>query len=161
MNIVNLSRRRFMQSSGVLVLGISMPLGLTSTLPKPGSFRPSVYLALEDDGTVLITAHRSEMGQGIRTALTQIIADELEADWSRIRVLQATGDKIYGDQNTDGSKSIRLFYDVLRHAGGSAREMLIEAAASQWGTDRSHCRAQDHTIYNINTRRCVCVCTLM
>ena len=91
------------------------------------------------------------MGQGIRTALTQIIADELEADWSRIRVLQATGDKIYGDQNTDGSKSIRLFYDVLRHAGGSAREMLIEAAASQWGTDRSHCRAQDHTIYNINT----------
>ena len=151
MKVVNLSRRRFMQSSAVLVVGAGLPLGLTNSITKAGVFRPSVYLALGDDGAVLITAHRSEMGQGIRTALTQIIADELDADWSRVKVQQATGDKIYGDQNTDGSQSIRLFYDVLRHAGGSARRMLVEAAAAQWGVETSDCKTENHRVHNIRS----------
>ena len=95
------------------------------------------------------------MGQGIRTALTQIIADELEADWSRVEVEQATGDKVYGDQNTDGSQSIRLFYDGLRHAGASAREMLTEAAAAQWNVDVSNCKAENHIVHNLKTVNCV------
>ena len=151
MKIANLSRRRFVQSSGVLLLGASFPLGLTRPLTTTGYFQPSVYLAIDDTGVVRITAHRSEMGQGIRTALTQIIADELEADWSRVEVEQATGDKVYGDQNTDGSQSIRLFYDGLRHAGASAREMLTEAAAAQWDVDVSNCKAENHIVHNLKT----------
>ena len=67
---------------------------------------PSVYVGIEPSGTVIIVAHRSEMGTGIRTALPMVAADELEADWERVRIEQAIGDPRYGDQNTDGSKSM-------------------------------------------------------
>ena len=73
------------------------------------AFHPSVYLGIEPDGTVIIVAHRSEMGTGIRTALPMVAADELDADWKRVKIEQAIGDQKYGTQNTDGSCSIRDF----------------------------------------------------
>ena len=95
-------------------------------------FHPSVYLGIEPNGTVVIIAHRSEMGTGIRSVLPMIAADELDADWKRVKVEQAIGDPKYGDQNTDGSCSITNFYVAFREAGATARAMLESAAAAKW-----------------------------
>src|SRR6266513_1155061 len=81
--------------------------------------QPSVYLAIDTDGTAYIIAHRSEMGSGSRTALPRIVADELDADLARVKIVQATGDEKYGDQDTDGSHSVRSFFDVLRESGAT------------------------------------------
>ena len=147
MNIANLSRRRFLQSSGIFVVGAAVPGCSVGPMPSPdATLEPNVFLSLAGDGTVTITASRSEMGQGIRTALAQIVADELEADWSRVTVVQAVGDPVYGDQNTDGSQSIRFLFDTLRNAGASAREMLRMAAANQWGVPVAETEAADHSV---------------
>ena len=144
----NLSRRRFMLGGTVLVLGAATPV--LSTVARADSstalLAPSVFLAIDGDGGVTITASRSEMGQGVRTALAQIVADELEADWNAITVEQAVGDPVYGDQNTDGSQSIRLLFDTLREAGAAAREMLREAAAKEWGAPAAECEAAQHEV---------------
>ena len=83
-----------------------------------------MFLGMNTDGSVIIVAHRSEMGTGIRTSLPMVVADELDADWNRVRVEQAIGDTKYGSQNTDGSCSIRDFYDIMRETGATARLML-------------------------------------
>ena len=116
-------------------------------------WHPSVYLGLEPDGRVIIIAHRSEMGTGIRTALPMVLADELEADWKRVKIQQAIGDKKYGDQNTDGSNSIRGFFQPMRIAGATARTMLESAAASKWGVPASECKAQNHEVIHAGTNR--------
>jgi len=90
-----------------------------------GPLSPSVYLAIDTDGTVYAIAHRSEMGSGSRTALPRIIADELDADWARVKIVQATGDEKFGDQDTDGSHSVRGSFATLRETGASARLMLV------------------------------------
>jgi isoquinoline 1-oxidoreductase beta subunit len=108
--------------------------------------QPSVYLAIDTDGTAYIIAHRSEMGSGNRTALPRIVADELDADWARVKVVQATGDEKYGDQDTDGSHSVRSFFDTLREAGATARLMLVRAAAAQWGVPASECTTSPHMV---------------
>jgi len=108
--------------------------------------QPNVYLAIDTDGTAYIVAHRSEMGSGSRTALPRIVADELDADWSRVKLVQATGDEKYGDQDTDGSHSVRSFFDTLREAGATARLMLVEAAAAKWGVPASECTTSPHTV---------------
>ncbi len=156
-NVFNVSRRDFLKLSGggSLVLGASLVPGTTllDALMAPaqaasgdGGLAPSVYLAIAPDGAVTVTVHRSEMGQGIRTGLPQIVADELEADWSRVSVAQADGDPKYGSQNTDGSRSIRNFYQAMREAGASARQMLEQAAAKRWEVDAADCRAEKHRV---------------
>ena len=107
---------------------------------------PSVYLAIDTDGLVYIIAHRSEMGSGSKTALPRIVADELDADWARVKIVQAPGDEKYGDQDTDGSHSVRSFFDTLREAGGTARLMLVRAAAAQWGKPVTECRTGLHEV---------------
>ena len=116
------------------------------TRAQSAPLSPSVYLGVEPDGTVFIVTHRSEMGTGIRTSLPLVAADELDADWSRVRIEQGLGDPKYGDQNTDGSRSIRDFYDAFRRAGASARVMLVSAAAAQWGVPATECAAQNHEV---------------
>jgi len=159
--IVNVTRRNFLQgalsaSAFVLCVGKSSLLAraATSTSPSgvpltPGSvpsidataFHPGVFLGIQPDGTVLIVAHRTEMGNGVRTSLPRIVADELDADWSRVKVIQGDGDERYGSQDTDGSHSVREFFDTLREAGATARLMLIRAAAQQWGVPEAQCVA--------------------
>ena len=107
---------------------------------------PSVYLAIDTDGTVYIIAHRSEMGSGSKTALPRILADELDADWSRVKIVQAPGDEKFGDQDTDGSHSVKSFFDPLREAGGTARLMLVQAAAAQWGKPVTECHTGLHEV---------------
>ena len=114
----------------VLVVSLSGCRRLSDALrgaPKAAttSVTPAAYLRLDDTGTVTVICHRSEMGQGIRTSVAMIVADELDADWSQVKVEQALGDeKTYGSQNTDGSRSIRDFYGALREAGATGRALL-------------------------------------
>jgi len=121
------------------------PSGVTDIALK-GPLSPSVYLAIDTDGTVYAIAHRSEMGSGSKTALPRIIADELDADWARVKIVQATGDEKFGDQDTDGSHSVRGSFDTLRETGASARLMLLRAAAQQWGVPETECRTAVHAV---------------
>ena len=145
-----LSRREFLQTTGIASGGLvfAMTLGYPRSAAGASNVAPSVYVNIRDDDVVEIYCHRSEMGQGIRTSLPQVIADELEADWDRIELLQAPGDAKYGDQNTDGSTGIRKHFDLLRTAGASAREMLIAAAAMEWGMPAAELVARNHAIHH-------------
>jgi isoquinoline 1-oxidoreductase beta subunit len=150
--IRRLSRRDFLKTGGVLVLGVSMAGCGRDTTPIPTRpvsvepWSPDVYISFDADGTVNIISHRSEMGQGIRTGLPAVVADEMEADWKRVQVVQAPGDAIYGNQNTDGSWSVRGFMQRMREAGATARLMLEQAAAQEWGVDVAECQAQLHKV---------------
>jgi len=162
-NIENVSRRNFLGgvfSAGALVLAAQVLPGEAwgDTNEYHGKadgspLHPSVYLGVETDGTVYIVTHRSEMGTGIRTTLPMVAADELEADWKRCKIEQGIGDKKYGDQNTDGSKSIRGFFVAFREAGASARMMLVSAAAAQWNVPVAECKAQMHQVVHTPSGR--------
>ncbi len=155
-NTAGMERREFVQLLGtgglVLVVSLSGCRRLSDALrgaPKTAttSVTPAAYLRLDDTGTVTVICHRSEMGQGIRTSVAMIVADELDADWSRVKVEQALGDeKTYGSQNTDGSRSIRDFYTALRQAGATGRALLEAAAAKQWNVAVSEVEARDHVV---------------
>jgi isoquinoline 1-oxidoreductase beta subunit len=162
--IENVSRRRFLTggivAAGALVLGVRGYPRLVAGDELPhdtnadhATLHPSVYLGINPDGTVWIVASRSEMGTTSRTTLPLVVADELDADWKRVRIEQAIGDKRYGDQNTDGSHSIRSFYDAMREAGAAARLMLIEAAAQQWGVPAAQCETDLHVVVHRSTNR--------
>ena len=110
------------------------------------ALKPNVYLAIDTDGTAYIIAHRSEMGSGSRTAVPRILADELDADWARVKIVQATGDQKYGDQDTDGSHSVRSFFEIFRQSGATARLMLVRAAAAQWGVPEAECNTNVHIV---------------
>ena len=157
-SIENVSRRRFIGgvfSTGAFVLAARvLPESVWAQTATPAfrtnadgaALNPSVYLGIQPDGTVFIVTHRSEMGTGIRTTLPMVAADELDADWGRVRIEQGIGDARYGDQNTDGSRSIRDFYEAFRRAGASARTMLVSAAAAQWGVPASECTTRNHEV---------------
>jgi isoquinoline 1-oxidoreductase subunit beta len=154
-------RRTFIKLFGAGGLVIAFGPGgvrrLDAAEPLPGAaadpWSPHVYVHVADDGTVTLVCHRSEMGQGIRTTMPMIIADEMEADWARCRVEQAVGDPKYGSQNTDGSTSIRDFLHKYREAGATTRALLEGAAASQWNVDRSEVFARQHEVVHRPTGR--------
>ena len=162
----HISRREFLlqtgQAGGGLVLALTFasacqrsdqPSGQGPLSRGSSTLAPNVYVNVREDGIVEIHCHRSEMGQGIRTCLPQVIADELEADWDRIELFQAPGDEKYGNQNTDGSTSIREQFDLLRTAGATAREMLIAAAAANWDVPTGECLARQHAVHHDATGR--------
>ncbi|MGA3190283.1 MAG: molybdopterin cofactor-binding domain-containing protein, partial [Bryobacteraceae bacterium] len=141
------SRRGFLGifSAGALVL--------STELEADTNWQPSVYLGMEPSGIVTIVAHRSEMGTGIRTSLPMVAADELDIDWKNVRVEQALGDAKYGSQDTDGSNSIRSFYEPLRIAGATARTMLERAAASKWGVPATECKGRNEQVIHLPSGR--------
>jgi isoquinoline 1-oxidoreductase subunit beta len=162
--IENVSRRAFIKgtaAAGAFVLGAyyapEILWGETSadgrTDADNATLHPNVFVGIETDGTVWIIAHRSEMGTVIRTTLPLVLADELDADWKRVKIDQAIGDPRYGDQNTDGSHSIRSFFDVVRLSGATARLMLIQAAAQQWGVPASECKTDLHVVVHSSSGR--------
>ncbi|MBL8171885.1 MAG: xanthine dehydrogenase family protein molybdopterin-binding subunit [Acidobacteria bacterium] len=162
MNRVELvTRRSFlggMFSAGALVLGARLLpedalAAAAASKAEKAVWNPSVYLGLEPDGSVIIVSHRSEMGTGIRSVLPMVLADELDADWKRVKVEQALGDAKYGSQNTDGSCSIRDFYDAMLQAGATARLMLERAAAEKWGVPASECKAKNHQVVHTSGKK--------
>ena len=165
--IENVSRRQFvggvLAASGlVLAVRIAPASALeplkpyaTGGLTMPDGYGmahdPHVYVAIAPDGAVTIVAHRSEMGTGIRTSLPLVIADEMEADWARVKLVQAPGDEPrYGNQDTDGSRSMRHFIQPMRECGAAMRQMLETAAAAKWGVDVSLCRAKAHHVVQLD-----------
>ena len=164
--IVNLSRRSFVAASGGFVIGIALAgyaraQSNSPTASSPlvdvtgGDATPSLWVTIEQSGAVKITCHRSEMGQQVWTSLAQIVADELEADWKDVEIVQALGDPKYGDQNTDGSRSIRFNFHRLRIAGAAMRSMLEQAAAAEWSVPVTSCRAELGSVRQIGTDRWV------
>jgi len=162
--IENVSRRGFLKglaTAGALVLGAYYAPDLlrrhqsddVPTDADKATLHPNVFVGVETDGTVWIVAHRSEMGTVIRTSLPMVVADELDADWKRVKIDQAIGDPRYGDQNTDGSHSIRSFFDVVRLAGATARLMLIRVAAQRWGVPVSECQTDLHAVVHSSSGR--------
>ncbi len=149
-----LSRREFvaagMAAGAGLVIGFYLPHGESSSKDV---FSPNAYLRITPDNKVTIVVARSEMGQGVRTALPMILAEELEADWKQIEIEQAGASTLYGDQTTGGSASIRTTWDPMRKAGAAAREMLISAAALTWGVPRLSCLAQSGNIVHAASNR--------
>lgn len=155
----NLSRRSFLKgvgATGALVLAASW--GWQQAFAEDQKFGadgmphgwvddPKVYVSIASDGSVTVICNRSEMGQGVRTSLSMVVADELEADWAQVKVQQAPGDEArFGNQDTDGSRSMRHWYEPMRRCGAAARTMLEQAAAEQWQVPLSECRAQLHTV---------------
>lgn len=140
------SRRDFLKISTLASGGFLLGVNFQCSGPKGElvTFAPNVFISIDSDNQVTIIAHRSEMGTGIRTSLPMIVADELGADWSKVKIVQAEGnEEKYGDQNTDGSYSVRMFYEPMRKAGATARHMLIAAAAEKWGIAISDCHTEN------------------
>ncbi len=160
-----LSRRQFLVLSAVTggVAGASLLIGFTvfnkQGQGKPGTtgkklaaaFAPNVWVQIDANNTVTIRLGKSEMGQGVMTALPMLLAEELDADWSTVRVELAPADERYGDQLTDGSSSVNASYSGLRGAGAQARALLVAAAAQTWGVDQSTCRTEKGAVTHIPT----------
>jgi len=150
-----LSRREFI-AAGVaagagLVIGFYLPHG-----PNTGRgevFSPNAYLKITPEDKVIVVVPRSEMGQGVRTSLPMILAEELEADWKKIEIEQAGASTLFGDQTTGGSASVRTTWDPMRKAGAAAREMLISAAVLQWGVARASCKAENGAVLHAASNR--------
>lgn len=136
-------------SSAALVLGLHLPVS-AQVGDKPGApakvFAPNAFLRIDRDGSVTITVTKSEIGQGVRTSMPMIVAEELEADWSRITVTQATTGLGFRSLGTGGSWAIGGNWTPLRTAGATAREMLVAAAAGIWSVDRAACRAENGSV---------------
>src|SRR2546425_5620119 len=157
--LANVSRRRFLRdvsALGGLVLAAGFPVAARGAdAPKYGADgmphgwvdNPLVFVAIGEDGIVSIVCHRSEMGQGVRTGMPMIVADELEADWKRVRVVQANGDETrFGNQDTDGSRSTRHFLEPMRRCGAAARQMLEAAAAARWNVPVAEVEGKNHEV---------------
>lgn len=160
--IIVISRRDFLKvglaAGGGLLLGFYLP-GIfpangenekTRQTGKP--FVPNAWLKIGTDGTVTVLVNKSEMGQGVLTSLPLIVAEELEADWAKIRVEQSPEAPVYrtmmGMQLTGGSTSVRGSWKHLREAGAAARQMLVTAAARTWGVSESTCRAENGEVFH-------------
>src|SRR6476659_6500373 len=161
--VTHVSRRGFLAAASGLVLGFALPersklaaqqVGIppfffndTATTEKPMS-----YIHIGTDDSVTFWIPKSEMGQGPTTACSQMLAEELECDWSKVRMQIAPVDPAsFGHQTTVGSQAIRTTWEPLRRAGAEAREMLIQAAAQKWGVDKGQCRAENGFVINTAT----------
>ncbi|MCF1751205.1 xanthine dehydrogenase family protein molybdopterin-binding subunit [Mariniradius sediminis] len=150
------SRRDFLKLGSLATGGFLLGVNFQCSGPKGEllTFAPNVYLSIDSDNLVTIIAHRSEMGTGIRTSLPQIVADELGADWNKVKIVQAEGDEEkYGNQNTDGSFSVRMFYEPMRKAGATAKHMLIAAAAEKWGVPASECTTENGQVIHAGSNK--------
>lgn len=163
--VENVSRRSILKSLGIaggFVLAapvMSRPAFAAyetgaGKMPHGTVVDPRVFVAIGSDGLVTILAHRSEMGTGVRTSLPLIVAEEMEADWSRVKVQQAHGDEVkFGNQDTDGSRSTRHYLIPMRQIGASARAMLEAAAAKHWNVAATEVKAVNHEVMHSATGR--------
>src|SRR5881396_3405287 len=144
-----ITRREFVETAAGLVIAFHLPpeVGSAHAHPSP-SFAPNAWLRIDTDGIVTLTVDKSEMGQGSQTGLAMILAEELEADWSKVRLGPVPENPAAWSRrmSTGGSTAIRTSWDPLRKAGATARELLISAAAATWDVDRAACRAEQGAV---------------
>jgi isoquinoline 1-oxidoreductase beta subunit len=133
------------------VLGFYLPK--TASAQAGAAFSPNAYLRITPDEKITVVVARTEMGQGVWTALPMILAEELEADLKQITIEQAGASTLFGDQGTGGSASVRTTWDPMRKAGAQAREVLISVAATQWGVPRESCKAESASVIHSATGR--------
>ena len=140
------SRRMFLRASALAGGGVLFSFGWNTdafATQRPAAFQPSGFVRLDPDGTVTVWSKNPDMGQGVKTALPMILSEEMDADWSRVRAIDAELDRAkFGGQGSGGSDSIRAEWDLYRNAGATAREMLAGAAADVWGVPRAACRTE-------------------
>src|SRR5256886_7569838 len=158
----NVSRREFLETTAAasagLVIGFHLPAGGRFAPTPVAPFAPNAWLRISPDNSVLIVVDRSEMGQGVSTALPMLVAEEVDADWTKVKIEFAPADKAYtnpmfGMQGTGGSTSVRAAYTPLRKAGAAAREMLVAAACQTWGVDRVDCRTERGVVIHTGSKR--------
>jgi isoquinoline 1-oxidoreductase beta subunit len=155
----NTSRRKFIVGTGA-VAG-ALVIGCSYRVPDAGkagvTFQPNAFLRVSSDNSITIVVGASEMGQGVRTSLPQLVAEELDVDWSQVRVEQADANDAFknpfmGMQVTGGSTSVRAYWETVRRAGATARAMLVSAAASEWGVAASNLRTEGGFVINGDKR---------
>lgn len=152
--VVKVNRRDFLKVSATaasgLVLGIHVPSQEGIAAPTDTDLKPNIFVSIDNKGEITIWIPRPEMGQGSKTGLTMILADELEADWKSIQLVQALAGPrdVWGSMTAGGSSSIRNYWDPMGDAGAVAREMLIGAAAARWGVPASSCHAREATVHH-------------
>src|SRR5688572_1591983 len=160
--IINLSRRDFLKTSalagGGLILGVYLPRGAGGA-EATATFAPNAFVRIGKDESITVIVNHSEMGQGPYTSVPMVVAEELEADWSKVRFEAAPVDpvynhSVYGMQMTGGSSSTWSEWERLRKAGAAARQMLVAAAAETWKVDPASCRAENgRVIHSVSGRR--------
>lgn len=154
------TRRSFI--IGMTTLGVGMVL--SSSIPQRDifenaddqsaqSFEPNVWVRIDPDGTIMITIAKAEMGQGIRTAHAMIVAEEMDADWSKVKVKQARPNAGNGSLGTGGSGSVSGGYNTLRRAGATVKAMMISAAAKKWGISEANCTTKNSIVSEKNGTR--------
>src|ERR1041385_5663376 len=152
----SVSRREFLETTAGLVISFYLPAGGAEAAAKPAApFAPNAWLSVGTDGIVTLTLDRAEMGQGSQTGLAMILAEELEADWSAVRLGPMPDNPAAWSRTmrTGGSNAIRSSWEPLRKAGATAREMLVTAAAQAWKVDRATCRAQQGAVIHVPSGR--------
>lgn len=157
---MSLTRRQFLKTSG-LALGGSLILGLGADLLTPriveaenvNDLSIGPFIVIHSDNRVSLVCHRSEMGQGTRTAMPMILAEELDIAWEQVQVVQADGDAKYGDQNTDGSRSVRFNWTPHRTLGAAGRALMLHAAAIHWGVPVGTLRTEKGHVWHDDSGR--------
>jgi isoquinoline 1-oxidoreductase beta subunit len=151
------SRRMFLRTTAIAGGGVLFSFGWRADpvgAQAAGAFQPNGFVRVDADGTVTIWSKNPDMGQGVKTALPMILADEMDADWSRVRALDAELSRAkFGGQGSGGSDSIRAEWDLYRNAGAAAREMLAGAAADTWGVPRDTCRTESGFVIHAASNR--------
>jgi isoquinoline 1-oxidoreductase subunit beta len=161
-SVAALNRRAFLKLAGLAGGGLALAFyigdratALANTNGNEQGFAPNAFLRISPDGSIVLYAKNPEVGQGVKTSLPMIIAEELDADWSKVRVEQSAIDSaLYGRQVAGGSRSIPTSWDQLRRAGATARAMLISAAAKNWGVGESECTTESsNVVHSASNRR--------
>ncbi|HSN16242.1 MAG TPA: molybdopterin cofactor-binding domain-containing protein, partial [Anaeromyxobacteraceae bacterium] len=153
--VVKIGRRRFLEvaagTGAGLWLGVHLPENARAA--EPAGFEPNAWLRIDPAGGVTVFLAKSEMGQGSYTGMAVLVAEELAADWRKVRVVQADADERFGNMMTGGSSSVRRSWEPLRQAGAAAREMLVSAAARRWGVEGGACRAREGEVIHLPSGR--------
>jgi isoquinoline 1-oxidoreductase beta subunit len=151
-----LPRRDFLKRTGMTGVAFMLAIDFANAKIKNATeaaptddpaFEPNAYLKITNDGKIIIYAKNPEIGQGVKTSFPQIIAEELEVDWTQVEVQQGLLDMRFGAQFAGGSTGIKSNFDALRKAGAAAREMLIEAAARKWQVSLDKCYAKSGVVH--------------
>ncbi len=153
-----LTRREFFRIAGLAGAGLAVAIylpqvsapDLAQAAPPlaDASWQPNIYAVLDTTGALTVKAFRTEMGQGISTALAMVFAEEMDADWSSVRIEHVGANRAYGDQMTVGSRSMTQYYQPLRQAGAAARQLLLLAAAQTWSVDPKACRTEQSAVFH-------------